>query len=292
MSTTSEAKESKPVNTELIAEKVAKIKEIHDQTYTQDLNSIEILSTIRYDPNISTPSPTTIDDIKFQHLFLFQEHIERLKFTIKFFELQNDSNNPQHFIDSDDINQDDVFTQIKKAIYDSGSSLSNPLKIRLLISFNGNVKVEVYPAAYRENLFDGITLETYPENEMWDIYIDKEKILPSPFTSFKTTSRDSYNQARIRSLPGLRPGKEEVIITNTNDEVMEGSITNIALKSNRNKWVTSQLTSGCLCGVMRHSLLKKGYIQEETIIRNNLKIGNEILLFNGVMGVVRGKIVG
>ena len=71
------------------------------------------------------------------------------------------------------------------------------------------------------------------------------------------------------------------------------SDTNVAIRRKKDgKWITPQLSSGCLCGVMRHFLLRKDFIEEETILLRSLEIDTEILLFNGIMGVVRGKIVG
>lgn len=74
---------------------------------------------------------------------------------------------------------------------------------------------------------------------------------------------------------------------------MEGSITNVAIKRKRDgKWVTPLLSSGCLCGVMRHFLLRRNYIEEDIVLIKDVSIGDEMILFNGVMGVVRGRVVG
>lgn len=55
----------------------------HNNTINpQDL---EILSTIRYDPNLSSVSPLTYDDITPQNFFLLPEHTSRLQFSMNFF---------------------------------------------------------------------------------------------------------------------------------------------------------------------------------------------------------------
>lgn len=263
------------------------IRQIHRELYEVDLTSFQVLSTIRYDPALTKTPPNTVDDVTPDNFFLFGEHIERLKFTVLFF-LTSYALGKQGV--NLEFSHKYIFSQLKNALQQSNTDLLKPLKIRLLASFNGDIKIELYEVNPRANLLDGILLETYPEDEMWDVYLDSDLTLPSPFTSFKTTKRDAYSAARARSLPGIRPGKEEVLLYNTNDEVMEGSITNFALKSKDGRWITPQLSSGALCGVMRHALLRKNLITEETIHTTNIKTGSEVLLFNGVMGVIRGRI--
>lgn len=262
-----------------------KIRQIHKELYEVDLANFQVLSTIRYDPALSPAPPQTINDVTHNNFFLFGEHIERLKFTFMFFltNYAHGTENPGF-----EVLEQYIFSQLQRALLQSNILLLGPLKIRLLASFNGEIKIELYPVPIRENLLDGILLDVYPEQDTWDVYLDSEATLPSPFTSFKTTKRDAYSAARARKLPGIRPGKEEVLLYNTNNELMEGSITNFALRSKDNRWITPQLSSGCLCGVMRHALLKKNLITEETVLTSNIKVGSEVLLFNGVMGVVRG----
>jgi Branched-chain amino acid aminotransferase/4-amino-4-deoxychorismate lyase len=125
----------------------------------------------------------------------------------------------------------------------------------------------------------------------WDVYIDSQPTFISPFTSFKTTNRQHYTDARNRRLPGVRPGREEVLVYNHQNDMMEGSITSFAVRRKSDgMWITPQLSSGCLCGVMRHFLLRKDFMEEEVIKLDSLAVGTEVMLFNGVMGVVRGRI--
>jgi 4-amino-4-deoxychorismate lyase len=41
---------------------------------------------------------------------------------------------------------------------------------------------------------------------------------------------------------------------------------------------------------MRHFLLRKDFMEEEVIKLDSFAVGTEVMLFNGVMGVVRGRI--
>lgn len=259
-----------------------------NDSFSFDPSSFEILSTIRYDPGLTEKVPVTTDDITKNNLFVFTEHVERMKYTVKYF--SSASVDSKEDISPFEIEEDHVFEVIVGAIRDASVDLSQPLRIRLLLSLEGKLRVELYQTLPRHNLLDGLG-DNYPEELRYDIYVDRTPVLPSPFTSFKTTSRDVYNEARKRALPG-KSTREEVLLINSCGEVMEGSITNIAIKTKTGEWVTPKLTSGCLCGVTRHFLLQKNALKEGTVSSDSLKIGLDVLLLNGVLGVVRGTIRG
>ncbi|RLV96026.1 Aminodeoxychorismate lyase [Spathaspora sp. JA1] len=259
------------------------VKQIHEDyiqaNFPNEPPNFQILSTIRYDPNLTDPTPTTYSEITPDNLFLLPEHIERLKFTLQYFHLQFNTT-----IDYE-INQDYLFQHIVQALENSQKSVTNPYKIRGLFDLDGRATIEIHDTPVRENLLDGLD-----SDPTYSLYIDSQATLISPFTSFKTTKRDVYTKAR-QSLPGLT-NKEEVILYNTQNHVMEGSITNIAIKRNSDgKWITPLLSSGCLCGVTRHFLLRKGFIEEDVITIEMLSPGMEVLLFNGIVGVVKGVII-
>lgn len=255
---------------------------------TFDPRSFEILSTIRYDPGLTKKAPQTTSEIAKGNFFVFTEHLKRLKFAVKYFSASLNGSNGDRL--PFEVEEDYIFRAIVEAIKDADACLSKPLRIRLLLSLQGNIRVELYETLPRPNLLDGLEKE-YPDELRYDIYVDRTPVLPSPFTSFKTTKRDVYDEARKRCLPG-RTSREEVVIINTCGEVMEGSITNIAIKTKAGEWITPQLTSGCLCGVVRHFLLQKNAVKEGMISLKNLKVGQDVLLLNGVLGVVRGTIKG
>lgn len=257
--------------------------QVYQDYYTNDADipEFEILSTIRYDPKLTSPAPKGPEDIKEANLFLFPEHYHRLKNTTEFFLKGN----------SLDLSSDLLLQKLTQAIKDSGIDVATPLKIRLLVSLNGTINIELYETSIRENLLDGLK-DDFPSDQILDAYIDEETLMISPFTSFKTTNRAHYSASRQRCLPGKRAGKEEVLVFNTQNMLMEGSITNVAIKDKKTgHWVTPPLGSGCLCGVVRHFLLMKDYIKELPISRNMVQSGDEIMLFNGIMGVVKAKVV-
>lgn len=251
-----------------------------------DPSSFEILSTIRYDPTLGEKVPQEVGDVTKAHFFLLPEHVERLKFSLLFFDeaLEASGFDYDHGFS---VEEDYIFERLTQALEESKISLGEPLKVRFLVSMQGNVRIELYKVPERKDLLDGLTDE-YPESDTYDLYVRTTPVLATPFTSFKTTKREVYTEAR-----GILPGKsakEEVLLVNTSGEVTEGSITNIAIKSGKGEWVTPRLTSGCLCGVTRHFLLRKNMIKEGDISLQSLKVGQDVLLFNGILGAVRGTI--
>lgn len=179
-------------------------------------------------------------------------------------------------------------------------------KIRLCISNEGTLwfektkikaPTEYSPNHFMRNILGGLLDSTKPT---WDIFIDDVPMVTSQFTTFKTTKREHYNAARERMLLKVKEFRSsdkvdeaEILLFNDQNMIMEGSITNIAVKRTDpkgTKYVTPYLTSGCLCGIMRYYLLKKGHIEEGDIPKDSLKNGDVILIFNGVMGCIKGTI--
>lgn len=296
------------------------ITRIHQDYITKQFpkqynHDFQILSTIRYDPNLSPTPPLQYSDITNSNFFLLSEHTSRLKFTLGYFQ------NQFHYNDADfEITESGLLHQLINAFQQSQKPVMMPYKIRLLVDvMTGEARVEIHDTPYRQNLLAGLPTTSTTKNhddmfdstlvdfshvetsddddddddDIWHVYLDTSPTLISPFTSFKTTRRDVYTTARGRVLPGIRPQREEVLLYNTSRKLMEGSITNVAIMRRRDgKLITPMLSSGCLCGVMRSYLLRKGYIEEDSIEVDDIKPGDYVWLFNGVMGVVRGRIMG
>ncbi|ODV63596.1 aminodeoxychorismate lyase ABZ2 [Ascoidea rubescens DSM 1968] len=229
-----------------------------------------------------------VDAIEESNFFLYNEHWNRLQFSMEYFNW--------NFV----IPRELLLGKLKEAM--SSYDLTTPYKIRVSVNNTGRVDVVPTPTTRRTNLFDGFDFHSEPtDSDMWKVYINREPILVSPFTSFKTTKRDQYNKAREASLDNSLPmgSPQEVLLYNSAGQVTEGSITNVAFlrkKTEENgeiceRWVTPPLSSGCLCGVVRHALLCKNLIEEDVVPLKEVEIGEEVLLFNAIMGVVRGIIV-
>lgn len=246
--------------------------------FNDTTTDFEILSTIRYDPKFSEIPPLDSSYISEQNFFLLKEHYSRLEYTWKFFLNGN----------TIDLSYELLLEKLIEVFRQAKVDLSLPYKVRVLVSLTGEITIELHDTPIIANLYEGLdaTLDFLQSQNLWNIYMDDEDILISPFTSFKTTNRSHYTKARERRLP-KKTHQEEVLLWNTQRNIMEGSITNIAIKTD-GVWLTPELSCGCLCGVMRHHLLIKGYIKEGVIPKHKLSVGDEILLFNAIMGVVRG----
>ena len=182
-------------------------------------------------------------------------------------------------------------------------------KMRVLIGKDGSMRIEAHELprtaqtsnSTHDYIIDNLLAGFLDKPATWDIYVNPEPTVTSPFTTFKTTKRDHYNKARAamevlkKETPDPRP-YSEVLVYNDLYQLMEGSITNVAIfcpvgdQSKAYRFTTPYLSSGCLCGVTRYFLLRKGLLQEDSIDVRDLKIGDELLLFNGIIGCVKGVI--
>lgn len=257
-----------------------------DQEFKYDEEDFEILSSIRYDPliagDVEDVTAFEQNEVDSKMFFLLEEHVRRINLELNYFKFGYS------------VTRKQLLDQLNVALRDLDKS--KPYKLRLTIDKRGVMKIDVSETPIRHNLLDGFkNLENYT-SQVWNVFLDEKPILISPFTSFKTTRRKWYNEARERMLIKEFSEPQEVLLYNTAQHITEGTITNVAIKMfdpemSREFWYTPVLASGCLCGVVRHMLLAKGMIQEKNITLKDIKIGDEVLLFNGIMGVVRGRIM-
>ncbi|KAL6946810.1 hypothetical protein ACO0QE_001659 [Hanseniaspora vineae] len=342
-------------------------QEIFQQDYAEVQQSdFELLSTIRYDPNLSqnvdsslqetisrniehnwTPddllfeenvgstSPLTsstditslrdseqgasvedLEQVFYSRFFLLGEHLIRIQFSLQFFSWDCDISMklllrllinalPATSSVSVDDNTDSI-TEYKNKML-SLIFEKDCYKMRVLINKDGEIRVEAHalprspPLALHQST-DDYFLRTLLSGFLngpptWTVYIYDKCLIPSPFTSFKTTKREHYNLAREK-LQELHKGKEgpaEILLFNKSKELMEGTITNCYVSKNvdeKRVYETPALSSGCLTGVMRHFLVSKRLVRETKNINiDTLKDGDEVLLSNGIMGLVKGVLV-
>ncbi|CCD24018.1 aminodeoxychorismate lyase ABZ2 NDAI_0C03580 [Naumovozyma dairenensis CBS 421] len=182
-------------------------------------------------------------------------------------------------------------------------------KMRVLASLGGKFKVEAHLLSQSNDDTNNDSTQEYFQHTLlrglksnvnnWDVFINNEFINVSLFTYLKTTKREHYTKARNlmselsksynKDLPTTK--KSEILVYNKSNELMEGSITNVAVWSEKEgTYVTPKASSGCLRGTMRKYLLQAGHIKEGHIHIDSLYDGEEILLFNGIMGCVKGTI--
>lgn len=265
------------------------------------------LSSQLIEDNLQRQLP--IRDFYLSRFLFLSQHLDRINMTLKYFHNPKSSIMLQEF---ENLLIDTVCTENKsyeEILEDIKKGDDNQIyKIRVLINKKGQLRAEKHPLPSPTFTNDSrplncsdylikVLLSGFDEksDKVWDIVIDPQPLKSTtPFTTFKTTYRPHYTLARERMVEIISkyryPSKDsthcEILVHNENNEIMEGSISNIAIKKG-NTWVTPPLSSGCLCGIFRFFLLQKGYIQEGNIQLDEISIGDTVLIFNGVMGCIK-----
>ena len=188
-------------------------------------------------------------------IFLFEDHIERLKSSAKFFLFNFDEKRIRN----------SLLKKIKKN-YSEGK-----YKVRLNLNKWGTVNIE----------FSSITS---PPDVVKIIISDQSVNSENKFQYFKTTSRELYDSELTKY---KQEGYFEVIFFNEKEELAEGSFTNIFIKKN-DVWLTPPLTSGILPGIYRdHFIFTQEGVKEIVITLNDLLNADEVMLVNSVRGEVK-----
>jgi 4-amino-4-deoxychorismate lyase len=210
------------------------------------------------------------------------------------------------------------FTETLKAAIDPSETKS--LRVKALLDHNGTITVETSetPKVPLENLFparipsprslelqesllvggatmaaprDEVSGHGNPQqNSAWTILSDSVKTNPSSFTTYKTTHRDMYTNARARmGINSFTEPNEVLIISESDGEIMEGSLTSVFFwRSGR--WVTPPISSGGQTGSTRRWLIQKGMCEEEVVRNDSLVDGEECWVSNGVRGWIWGRV--
>ncbi|OOF92786.1 hypothetical protein ASPCADRAFT_210052 [Aspergillus carbonarius ITEM 5010] len=251
----------------------------------------KIISSLRYDPALAAigkqRAAKTSPDALSTPYYLLPYHQERLRNAATCFTweralayLEQDTNEFVKFLDT--------------FIPDN----TKPWRLRIVMDRMGTCEVEVNPATSMDPLNLLLPSDTSPQTTIWRVYIDSEHIAPSVFTTHKTTARDFYTAARLRSGIVSLLEQAEVLLVNPAGDIMEGSITtpyfrrrNTAGEEGGPAWITPPVSSGGNAGTTRHYALAEGFCTERTIAATDLVDGEECWLSNGVRGFIRGKIV-
>ncbi|KAG9239635.1 aminodeoxychorismate lyase [Amylocarpus encephaloides] len=198
-------------------------------------------------------------------------------------------------------------------------SSPTPLRIRTLLSKEGVLKIEWYPTGLAElvNLFPNrlpppsSVRQAVPEVSSLtggalksdDIYGDPPLTNPflvipdtkptprSSYTSYKTTSRGIYDDARLRVGIKGRTERREVLLYSDKDggAIMEGSLTSPYFWR-EGKWTTPPVASGGQIGTTRRWAIERGFAVEGVVKAGELVDGEECWISNGVMGFQWGRV--
>lgn len=248
---------------------------------------------------------SNLTDVLLQRFLFLPQHYSRIRYALKFFKISSElsyQSLTDLLINTIPIEGMHIISRNRRLL----NLIENPpqtFKIRILVNEQGKARAEAHPIQLGNpaiNYFEENILAGFMESpkDTWDIFMNEAPIVTSQFTTFKTTSRDHYSVARkllMDKVGAYRNNEDEtkceILLYNENDFITEGSITNIAIirgVGQSRKYITPKLNSGCLCGIMRYYLLSQGFISEGDISKDELKTGDTILLFNGVMGCVKG----
>jgi para-aminobenzoate synthetase/4-amino-4-deoxychorismate lyase len=188
-------------------------------------------------------------------IFLFEQHLERLKKAAHYFLFIYNEKNIRKIIDKK------LQEHISKSKF----------KLRLTLNKWGKVSIKTTSI---------MRLSKPVKVALSDRRVNGE----NTFQYFKTTNRGLYNE----EFEEYRPkGFFDVIFLNEKEEITEGSITNILLKKN-NLWVTPHISCGILPGIYREYFINTHTeIQETMLTLNDLLTAEELILVNSVRKEVK-----
>ena len=175
------------------------------------------------------------------------------------------------------------------------ASNNKSYKIRLLMDPKGEfiVTATEVPQVGINNLFPkNLSALDFPtESTNWKVFISPVQTVPTIFTKHKTTHREIYEEVR-KYVPtwalntkssDIKGTTCEILLVNTEGEIMEGSITTPYFFRD-GRWVTPASTSGGNIGTTRRWALGSGLCVEGIVRAKGVRIGEAILLSNGVRG--------
>jgi len=255
-----------------------------------DTSEFELFTSLRWDPCLFTAQWNTWPLNPPSAFLLLPFHLDRLTEAARRFKwpaaVEALGDEPQALESLRTVCQNCV---------DGGDGSQRPLRIRVTLSQAGDVKARAFPTVPLDHdlLYpstfkpDDCSSFNFPSRQL-RVYIDTEPTPTSLYTSYKTTARGHYDAARTRlGISAAEP--EEVLLFNGGGDVMEGSVRNVAFWRD-GRWVTPGLESGCLAGTVRRWLLEQGRAIEGNIRREDVSVGEWVLLCNGVEGCLLGVI--
>ncbi|HEV2146865.1 MAG TPA: aminodeoxychorismate synthase component I [Longimicrobiaceae bacterium] len=164
--------------------------------------------------------------------------------------------------------------RVRAALSDTVSgSPDGPLRVRLLLARDGEVRAETSPLAPTPTAPARVALSTRP--------VDSR----DPFLCHKTTRREVYTTRAAE-----RPDCDDVILVNERGEVTESTIANVVARIGGALW-TPPREAGLLPGVFRRHLLETGEVRERPLRPEDLRDAEELYLVNSVRRWRRAELV-
>lgn len=160
-----------------------------------------------------------------------------------------------------------------EALHSLGTSVDMlPARVRMTVDLAGQVAVT--------------TTEITTPPDVWRVAISDVKLQSDdPWLTVKTSKRAIYDTARA----ALPDGVDELIFTNENGQLCEGTITNLFVKR-EGILLTPPLACGLLPGVLRQELLENGSAVEAFLKPDDLQDA-EVYLGNSFRGLIPATLV-
>lgn len=156
--------------------------------------------------------------------------------------------------------------QARSALRGTLAGVSGPRRVRLVLSRSGAVTAESAPMPP-------------PPRRPVVVAVDPEPVDPSQVWLYhKTTRRSTYQERAAR-----HPGVDDVVLLNDRGEVTETTIANLAVRL-QGSWWTPPIAAGCLPGVERLRLLRRGRLRERTVTLAELCSADGIALVSSLRG--------
>ena len=134
--------------------------------------------------------------------------------------------------------------------------------------------------------FTSALMATTPS--VWNIAISDQRLSSeNPWLQHKTTRRVLYDTARAQ----LPKGVDELLFLNENNEVCEGTITNVFVTLPDGHTVTPPTRCGLLPGVLREELLASGQVAEAVLSPDMLRSAKAIYMGNSLRGLIPAKLI-
>lgn len=156
------------------------------------------------------------------------------------------------------------------------SNASGALRLRLELFADGRHDITTAP-------FVATSAET-----VWRIGVARRARLNStdPILRHKTSLRGVYEAARAEH---PREAIDEVILLNEKDDVCEGTITNIFVDDGAGTLLTPPLSSGCLAGILRTSLICGRKARSRRLTLDDLR-RHPFYVGNSLRGLIRAEL--
>lgn len=159
------------------------------------------------------------------------------------------------------------------ALDEAISATAGPLRLRLELFADGRHAITSAPFV------------AMPDDTVWRIAVARKARLNTndPILRHKTSKRGIYDAARAEH---ARDAIDEVILLNEKDEICEGTISNIFVDDGSGTLLTPPLSSGCLAGILRTSLICGKKARNQRLTLDDLK-HHPFYVGNSLRGLIR-----